>query len=102
MNSVLTKFVSNTYDQIGEYGFTGTLLINSGFKDNSIQGIISKNGVDAGHISIDLDFDSNRITKKEHDIVYNWIPKEIINQFIDRFIAEVNRQYTAYIAALNS
>lgn len=102
MNSILTKFVSNTYDQIGEYGFTGTLLINSSFKNNSIQGIISKNGIDAGHISIDINFNNNRITKKEHDIDYNLIPKEIINQFIDRFIAEVNRQHAAYIAALNS
>lgn len=102
MTSTFTKLVSNTHDQMGEYTFDGTLTINSKLKGNSISGIIAKNGIDIGNISLDINFDNSTISWQESNVTYNWISKETLKQFIDKFITEVNKQYSAYITALNS
>ena len=76
---------------MGDYTFDGTLILSNNNNRHSISGIISKNNVDIGNIALDINFNDSTISYKESDIMYNWISKDILIQFIDRLIAEANR-----------
>lgn len=102
MNKVFNKFSYEVEDYLNDYTFIGRITINKSLEQNSIDGTIIFKQQKLDNIFIRVDINNNIISVSTSNIEVQNTPKEIVNQFIDRLIAEANRQYSAYITALNS
>lgn len=102
MIKTFNKFSCAIQDQIGDYVFDGVLFINGEIRNDTIDGVLGYKNKEIAKIIVRINLDNNTISRNVYDVTQESNYKEIIDQFIDRILTEANRQYTAYITALNS